>query len=210
LRRLLAERTLFSDVSRMTDQEVLRHLVGRLSKDENRLAVAKPKTLALDTGRAKKEEAEIAVERTGKSVGRARRDEERRGDDPAVARPARRYLLRMYLDSDRDGTIDAAPRDYTNWQEGAGNLGAVIMVNTRRCEEGQNVLARMQILFRWDNDTPDPGGAWKATLTIDHPDRVEIYERRVQGAAEVPCAAGVDLHAEPLQALATPQGRLGL
>jgi len=111
----------------------------------------------------------------------------------------------MYLDADRDGAIDAAPVNNPVWQAGAGNLGAVIMVNTRQYGAGNPVPARMEVQFRWDNGGIDPG-AWQATLTLNHPNRVAIYPDPLQGtAAVVPAAiAGggrINLHQAPFQAL---------
>lgn len=109
-------------------------------------------------------------------------------------------VLRMYLDANRDGAIDDVPANYGDWQQGE-NGGAVIMVNTWNYADGQNVLARMEIQFRWDNDTPEPAVGWQARLTIDHANRVEIFQVRTEGAVAVAPDLGgaINLHQAPFQ-----------
>ncbi len=120
------------------------------------------------------------------------------------------HALRMYLDANRDGVIEPMPANYSNWQPGAGNSGAVIMVNTRNYLAGQPVLSRMEIQFRWDYEAPDPG-AWQATLTVSHPPRVLIHETRLQGAPPVQAGGPINLHQAPFLALAAAgTGRLSL
>ena len=106
------------------------------------------------------------------------------------------FTAEMALDADRDGQVDAGRVSYAQWQHGPGGPGAVIMPNTRQYAPGAVVSARLELRFRWGPAGPDPG-AWTARLTVSHPNRVRIFDGRVEGAAQlVPAAGGIlDLHA---------------
>ncbi|MGA1876025.1 MAG: protein-arginine deiminase family protein [bacterium] len=87
-------------------------------------------------------------------------------------------IMQMYLDANRDGQVDDQPANYGNWQWGANGPGAVIMVRTRNYQPAENVEERIELKFRWKNNQPEPQEGWRATLEVDHPDRIHIYNGR--------------------------------
>lgn len=96
--------------------------------------------------------------------------------------------LRMYLDVDRDGAVDHIPADYGDWQWGVAeeNRGAIIMVNTRQYDEEENVNARTEIRFKWDNNSREPADRdWQARLTVTESDNVKISLGQRSNAGEL-------------------------
>lgn len=81
-------------------------------------------------------------------------------------------VLRMFLDADRDGAVDADPPNHTNWTWGADGYGAVLMVVTRDRAGGTVVPERAPLELAWQNGK---AASWRARLSADFPDRIRIY-----------------------------------
>lgn len=129
-----------------------------------------------------------------------------------VVAPA--HALRMHLDEDRDGAIDAAVASAAQWTWGAAGAGAVILVNTKNVPNGQQVAARSEIAFRWTNDANDlVGTAWTASLTVAPQARARVFTSQIKVAGdanELNLGAPIDLKAGPIAALYAANGRFSL
>ncbi len=88
-------------------------------------------------------------------------------------------VLRMFLDADRDGTVDADPPDHKKWTWGENGYGAILMVMTREWADGDVVPERAPIEFDWQNGKADN---WQAQLSVDFPERIQIYRDNTAGA----------------------------
>lgn len=91
-------------------------------------------------------------------------------------------ILQMFLDANRDGTIDAVPTDYEQWQWGEEGAGAIIMVKTRQYADDADVDERSEIQFKWEADKEKPQ-QWQANLEVDFEDRVKFYPSARDDAA---------------------------
>lgn len=87
--------------------------------------------------------------------------------------------LDLHLDANRDGVIDDAPTDHQTWEWGADGPGAVILVKTRPCNDGADVVERAPLELRWKNAYEQ---GWEATLTVDKPEKIRVFRGKQLGA----------------------------
>ena len=85
-------------------------------------------------------------------------------------------VLRMFLDADRDGVVDADPPDYDRWTWGTQGYGAILMPVARAWTGTDVVAERVPLEFDWQNGVDDD---WQATLAVNFPDRIRIYRGNV-------------------------------
>jgi hypothetical protein len=88
--------------------------------------------------------------------------------------------LRMFLDEDRDGTVDDEPAICEKWKwgegEGGERLGAIIMVKTRDYKGSEEVSERTPLELAWFPQGSEKPGNWEANLTItSNPEKIRIY-----------------------------------
>ncbi|MCO5168420.1 MAG: protein-arginine deiminase domain-containing protein [Planctomycetes bacterium] len=111
--------------------------------------------------------------------------------------------LRLHLDADRDGAVDASTAALDVWEWGAGRKGAVVRVNaddddrsrSPDCDDavvnGAGDVSDLSPLDLRRGLGDFPAG-WAAVLTVDHPDRIRIFDARTASGTPVlgPAAAG--------------------
>jgi hypothetical protein len=83
-------------------------------------------------------------------------------------------FLQMFLDADRDGTVDPTPTDYDQWEWGEEGTGAIIMVKKCEYADDTDVDERSEIQFKWEADKERPQ-QWQASLEVDFEDRIKFY-----------------------------------
>ncbi|MGA1874185.1 MAG: hypothetical protein ACMUIA_01105, partial [bacterium] len=92
--------------------------------------------------------------------------------------------VKMYLDEDRDGKIDAEPASCSTWEWGPcekeSHKGGIIMVQTQGYEEGAAVQERMKITLKKVHGTELPEH-WGARLTVNKPDKVRVFDDSIDG-----------------------------
>lgn len=102
-------------------------------------------------------------------------------------------LVRLHLDEDRDGNIDATPADCANFQWGAAGRGAIVLV---KCgypinpgglpNAGAVVVERREIVLRWTGPVPANNVGWTAVLNIDRPALLKVFENDQHGVSVPP------------------------
>lgn len=92
--------------------------------------------------------------------------------------------LAMHLDVDRDGRIDDDPANYETWVWGRRpeGRGAIVLTRVGEYADGDVVRERAAIELRWTGPYVD---GWTASLSVDKPDKVRVYDGNEHGAPAV-------------------------
>jgi hypothetical protein len=104
--------------------------------------------------------------------------------------------IRLHLDADRDGVIDAGWTDRESWRAGSGRLGAVVLVNSDRDGGGTSGQDFDNTRVDTGADLPDiaplalrktiPGvafpGNYTVTLAVAAPDKLRVFGDRTGSA----------------------------
>ncbi len=120
------------------------------------------------------------------------------GDTPTVTVNMVPRLLQLFLDVDRDGAIDNAPANNTDWTWGQAGRGAILTVKSRTYVGAAPVQERSPLELAWLGNLP--ADAWQATLSVDHADRIRIFRGQAANADHLlgdNIAGPFDLHADP-------------
>ncbi len=109
-------------------------------------------------------------------------DEDRtdRTDASCEEAPPVAASIRMHLDANRDGRVDAEPCNYDAWTWGAEGTGAVVRAKNRRYNADQQVAERSRISFIWTGPFNEN---CRAVLTVNAQAHLHIYADRTEGAA---------------------------
>ncbi|MBY0430777.1 MAG: protein-arginine deiminase domain-containing protein [Rhodospirillales bacterium] len=105
--------------------------------------------------------------------------------------------LRMYLDADRDGEVDAEPVNYNKWEWGEGKKGGILYPFVKE-NDTKIALSPLQLVFRWKgNKKPEKAQNLIAKLTISPPGRVLFFNDK-ETKQEVKVGNLLDLSASDL------------
>ena len=104
----------------------------------------------------------------------------------------------LHVDADRDGAVDANPRDGEKWEWGKGKKGAVILVNNNDSDgdskidcDDQKVNAAAdvqdiaQIEIRRTGSSPDASFKLVLSVSATHKDCVRIFDTRTAAGLEI-------------------------
>jgi len=102
-------------------------------------------------------------------------------------------LVRLHLDEDRDGRVDATPADCANFLWGATARGAIVLV---KCgypvtagglpDANAVVVERREMILRWTGPVPANTVGWTAVLNIDRPDLLKVFGNNRHGPSFPP------------------------